>query len=299
MMIGAGLAIVGQLALYLGAAPLLAGIARWTGRQAGGLGAASIFQEYYDLLKWLYRRPIRPAYGTLFGIIGPPLWLAIVLAAGLEVPSVLRQPPLAGTDLLAALGVLTLSHAAHLLTAYDGVAPSTPGGQRRMPTGPPLVEPIIVLALLGRMVDAGSADPAVVAAAGGGLATPAGALACGALVVLAMALYDALPGGGGQTALAGRDLAMVRWATLAKAQLVLSLAACIFLPLRPEANPASAWAILGTSALYLGKLALLAALCGLGRAALARGGRPLGTQLLALATALALLGLASGAILHA
>jgi len=306
-MIGVALAVVGQLALYLGAAPLLAGIARWTGRRAHGIDTASIFQEYYDLLKWLYRPPSRPAYGTVFGIFGPPLGLAIVLAAGLEVPSVLRHPPLADGDLLAAVGVLTLSHAAHLLTAYDGAAPAAPGRGWWLPAGLPLVEPIIALALLGRMVEVGSADPAVVA--GGGLATPAGALACGALIVLAIAVYEALPvgargtagpyGGGTPLALVGRDLAIVRWAALAKAQVVLSLAACAFLPLHSEAGFGSAWALLVACALYLGKLALLAAVCGLGRAAFGRGGKLLGGQLLALATVLALLGLASGAILHA
>lgn len=305
-MIATALGIIGQLALYLGAAPLLAGIARWTGGRAGGLGADSIFQEYYDLLKWLYRLPIRPAYGTVFGALGPWLGLTIVLTAGLEVPSVLRHPPLAAGDLLAAIGILTLSHPADLLTAYDRAGRGGAGRGWRLPAGPPLVEPIVALALLGRMVDAGSADPAALAA-GGGLATPAGALACGSLIVLAMAVYGTLPGGargtsappGGGALLAGRDLAMTRWTALVKAQVVLGLAACAYLPFRPEADVGSIWGFLAACALYLGKVTLLAAVCGLGREALRRGGQSTGRHLLSLATALAVLGLASGAILHA
>ena len=305
-MIATSLGIIGQLALYLGAAPLLAGIARWTGRRAGGLGADSIFQEYYDLLKWLYRPPIRPAYGTVFGALGPCLGLALVLTAGLEVPSVLRHPPLAAGDLLAALGILTFSHVADLVTAYDRAAPGGTGRGWRLPAGPPLVEPIVALALLGRMVDAGSADSAALVA-GGGLATPAGALACGLLIVLAMAMFGTLPGGArgtstppiGGAPLAGRDLAMTRLAALVKVQVVLGLAAYAYLPFRPELDFGSIWSFLSACALYLGKIALLAAVCGLGRAALGREGQPTAGHLLLLASALAVLGLASGAILHA
>ena len=305
-MIAAALAIIGQLALYLGAAPLLAGITRWMGSRAGGPEADSIFQEYYDLLKWLYRPPIRPAYGTVFGALGPWLGLAIVLTAGLEVPSVLRHPPLAAGDLLAAIGILTLSHAADLLTVYDRAGRGGAGREWRPQASPLLVEPIVALALLGRMVDAGSADPAALTV-GGGLATPAGALACGSLIVLAMAVYGTLPGGargtsappGGGAPLTGRDLAMTRWTALVKAQVVLGLAACAYLPFRPEVDFGSIWAFLAACALYLGKITLLAAICGLGRATFGRGGQLTGGHLLSLATALAVLGLASGAILHA
>jgi formate hydrogenlyase subunit 4 len=234
--------LIAQAALLLLLAPLLVGLVVQADTVLGLRSVRPVMQEYYDLRKWLRREPVRPPWGSALGALAPSLALGAALTAGLLVPTVVLQAPLAGSgDLVVFVALLALAQAAQALVAFE-----TGDGLNVLRTGRDLAvvtigEPILLLALLAASALAHSASLTALAA-GSGLAGPARLAAF--LAAAGVALLEGrrlarlrpatafgtpiLEDGSGGAA--GRDHALVRWALLVRYLVILSVLAAAFLP---------------------------------------------------------------------
>lgn len=301
-------ALAGQALLFLILAPLLNGMVRRATLRFEGRAGPGLWQDYHDLWKWLNKEQLRSANSTAVGSVAPPLALAVTVVACLLIPTLAVQPPLPAGDLIVVVAALAVARGAIYLATLDA------GGEGQG-WAASLTEPLLLFMLVVVFIQAGSTAPAVEATIQS-FPGPGYVLAFVAILLL----ISAEPGPGAQTgyptgewwdrsasyphsvpaAFAGRDLAIIRWSTLVRQQLLLSILACLFLP----------WGLSGTShisagtlvfggTLYVLKLAIVGLVLGVLRAVLARRRGGATMDLLALAFAIATLGLLSQAVLHA
>ena len=273
-----GLGIAQALGLLV-LAPLLRSAIRkmkaaFQARQGPPLG-----QGYFDLVKLLRKEAVRSEVSSWLFVAGPRVYFATALAAAALVPVVFAGTLLGGAGgILVFVGLLSLGRFALATAALDTGSPfGGMGGSREM-TVAALAEPALMLglftvALWGGSLNLGELVRATLARGPSG--HPSEWLAASALFLVLLAEAGRIPIDNPATHLeltmiheamvleyAGPDLALVEWASALKELLFMTLLVNLFLPLGVALSP-SLGALAVATALWAGKIFLLAALVAL------------------------------------
>jgi formate hydrogenlyase subunit 4 len=284
----AGVVVAGiQVALTFAIAPLLLGITRRVKARLQYRRGPSLLQPYRDLAKWWAKESVESDVATGLTAVAPAIVLSATIVATLLVPMITVRPPLVGWgDLLVVVGLLALARFVLALSALDAGSAFGGMGSSREVAIATLVEPALLLALTGAALAAGSTDLGRIAQTGVAAATswltPALLLAAAAFAIVAVAETGHEPIDNPDTHLeltmihegmlleaSGRRLALFMFAAELKLVLVAGLAAAVFLPagLAVELTPT---ALLVASAATVLKLVIAAVLVGLLDAGLAK-----------------------------
>jgi formate hydrogenlyase subunit 4 len=246
--VGSAVAVVAQLVLVVGGAPVLVGVMRQVRARLEGRAGAGIWQPWRDLRKLLGKESIR-AYGTSWVFAeAPRVLLGSTLLIAAVIPFLSTRSPLNGVaDLFAVVALLLLGTVALALAGLDtGTAFGGMGASRGI-TVAALAEPTILLAGFALSARVGSSNLAAIVegtlTTPGRVLSPASLLAAVALAVVIVAETGRLPVDNPATHLeltmiheamvleyAGRDLALVELASALRLTVLLGLAANLFLP---------------------------------------------------------------------
>jgi formate hydrogenlyase subunit 4 len=246
--VGSAVAVVVQLVLVVGGAPVLVGVMRQVRARLEGRAGAGIWQPWRDLRKLLGKESIRP-YGTSWVFAeAPRVLLGSTLLIAAVIPFLSTRSPLNGVaDLFAVVALLLLGTVALALAGLDtGTAFGGMGASRGI-TVAALAEPTILLAGFALSARVGSSNLAAIVegtlTTPGRVLSPASLLAAVALAVVIVAETGRLPVDNPATHLeltmiheamvleyAGRDFALVELASALRLTVLLGLAANLFLP---------------------------------------------------------------------
>jgi len=238
-----------QVVIMLAVAPLLFGITRAAKARLQYRRGPSVLQPYRDLAKWHAKEAVESDTASPLTALAPAVVLAAFIVATSLIPIVGQQAPLAGFgDVLVVIGLMALARFVLALSALD--AGSAFGGMAssREVALAALVEPALLLALIGAALAAGSTDLGRIAttgsAAGATWFTPALLLAAGAFAIVAVAETGHEPIDNPDTHLeltmihegmllevSGPRLAVLMYAAELKLVLVAGLFAAAFLPI--------------------------------------------------------------------
>jgi formate hydrogenlyase subunit 4 len=299
-----------QAVLTLLVAPLLLGITKRIKARLQYRRGPSILQPYRDLAKWWRKESVESDAASALTAAAPALVFGAVFVATLLVPIVGRRPPLEGWgDLVVVVGLMALGRFVLALSALDAGSAFGGMGSSREVAIATLVEPALLLALTGAALAAGSTDLGAIATLGvaSGISwyTPALLLAAGAFAIVAVAETGHEPVDNPDTHLeltmihegmlleaSGPRLAIFTYAAELKLVLVAGLFAAVFLPVGMAADlaPLSILVAIGAA---LGKLTGAAILLGLLDASLAKLRILALPGLLATASIVAVIGLAT------
>ena len=299
-----------QVVLVLLVAPLLLGITKRVKARLQYRRGPSLLQPYRDLAKWWRKEVVESDAAGPLTALAPALVLAAVVVATLLVPIVGERAPLAGWgDLIVVVGLLALARFILALAALDAGSAFGGMGSSREVAIAALVEPALLLALAGAAVAAGSTDLTTIAGAGLEAGTrwltPALLLAAGAFAIVAVAETGHEPVDNPDTHLeltmihegmlleaSGPRLAILMYAAELKLVLVAGLFAAAFLPLGMARDLAPVSLLVAAGAALV-KLAGAAVILGLLDATLAKLRILALPGLLATASIVALIGLAT------
>ncbi|TAK00901.1 MAG: formate hydrogenlyase [Chloroflexota bacterium] len=301
---------VAQVVLTLLVAPLLLGITKRVKARLQYRRGPDLLQPYRDLRKWWAKESVESDVAGPVSRAVPVVVLAATLAATLYIPIVAAWAPLDGWgDLVLVVGLMALARFALALGALDAGGAFGGMGSSREVAISTLVEPALLLALAGAAVAAGSTDLGTIAAhgaeAGTAWYTPALLLAAAAFAIVAVAETGHEPVDNPDTHLeltmihegmlleaTGPRLAMLTYAAELKVVVVIGLFAAAFLPagVATALTPLALAVAIGAA---LGKLVLAAVILGLLDATLAKLRILALPGLLATASIVAAIGLAT------
>jgi formate hydrogenlyase subunit 4 len=308
--LGAFIVGLSQVVLTLLVAPLLLGITKRVKARLQYRRGPSLLQPYRDLAKWWGKESVESDAASALTGAAPAIVLAAVVVATLLVPIVGARPPLAGWgDLLVVVGLMALARFVLALSALDAGSAFGGMGSSREVAIATLVEPALLLALTGAALAAGSTDLGSIAAlgvaSGTSWYTPALLLAAGAFAIVAVAETGHEPVDNPDTHLeltmihegmlleaSGPRLALFTYAAELKLVLVTGLFVAAFLPagLAVDLTPVALLIAIGAA---LAKLTLAAILLGVLDASLAKLRILALPGLLATASIIAVVGLAT------
>ena len=249
-------------------APLLPGLTQWTKARLEGRRGASPLQPYRELARLWGKSVVDPEGTGPVYRLAPAIVAAALALAGLLVPIAGHAPgwPV-GHDAFALVGLLALARFALAAATWDTANGFGLQGASRELAISVAVEAALVVALACGALAASTTDLRAMAAASAGLhvwSNPAQTLALLAFLLVVVAETGRQPVDNPDTHLeltmihegplleyAGRDLALLQWATAARHWLVLALAAAVFLP-----HPAGFAAGLATLPLLLAAVAV-------------------------------------------
>jgi formate hydrogenlyase subunit 4 len=251
--------VVAQLTLLIVLAPYLVGVMRQVRARLEGRAGAGIGQPWRDLRKQLRKEAITPDGSSWVFAAAPAVLLASTLVIAAVAPFVTTVSPLDGVaDLFAVVALLLLGTVALALAGLDtGTAFGGMGASREI-TVAALAEPTILLAGFALSARVGSTNLAAIVERSQQSPTdvlsPASLLAAVALAVVVIAEAGRLPVDNPSTHLeltmiheamlleyAGRDLALVEFASALRLTVLLGLWANLFLPwgVATTASPAA------------------------------------------------------------
>jgi len=256
-----------QVALTLLVAPLLLGITKRVKARLQYRRGPSVLQPYRDLAKWWSKESVESDAASALTGAAPAIVLAAVVVATLLVPIVGARPPLAGWgDLLVVVGLMALGRFVLALSALDAGSAFGGMGSSREVAIATLVEPALLLAMVGAALAAGSTDLGTIAtlgvASGTSWYTPPLLLAAGAFAIVAVAETGHEPIDNPDTHLeltmihegmlleaSGRRLATLTYAAELKLVLVAGLFSAAFLPvgLAAELTPVTLLVAIGAA----------------------------------------------------
>jgi len=272
-----------QISLVILFAPLAQGIiktskARWQNRRG-----PSIFQPYFDLLKWLGRESVVSDQASWVFRLAPYIYGGAILLAAALVPTFARGSAAPGFgDAIVFVGLFALARFWLALAALDTGSNFGGMGSSREVAFAALVEPALLLVIFAVALPAGSTS--LTALVGSGWPGASEIVAFLALMIVAIAETGRIPVDNPDTHLeltmihegmlleySGRPLGVLHWASQIKQLAILSLIAALFLPWG-LADPAS----LGVAGIALGvatwgvKIAALGLLLGMIETAFAK-----------------------------
>jgi formate hydrogenlyase subunit 4 len=242
------LGVLLQLLVVVGGAPLVVGLMRQVRARLEGRAGAGVGQPWRDLRKQLRKEAIRPRGSSWVFCGAPTVLVASILLVAAVVPLLTTASPLDGVaDLFAVVALLLLGTVVLALAGLDtGTAFGGMGASREM-TVAALAEPTILVAVFALSVRVGSSNLAAIVE--GSLRSPqqvispVSLLAAVALGVVIVAETGRLPVDNPATHLeltmiheamvleyAGRDLALVEFASALRLTVLLGLFANLFLP---------------------------------------------------------------------
>jgi formate hydrogenlyase subunit 4 len=260
--------------VLLALAPLVRGGARKLKAAFQGRLGPPLLQAWYDLAKLLRKEPVRSDVSSWVFVAGPRVYFATAVAATALVPAVFAGAPLEQAGgVIVLVGLLALGRFALAAAALDTGSPFGGMGSSREMTVAALAEPALVVSLFTVALWGGSlnlGDLVRTASQRGLSAHPSDLLAAAALFVVLIAEAGRVPVDNPDTHLeltmiheamvleySGADLALVEWASALKELLFMTVLVNLFLPVG-LASSAGALEMAMASALYLGKLFLLA-----------------------------------------
>jgi len=277
---GAVVGVAIQLALLIVAAPYLVGVMRQVRARLEGRAGAGIGQPWRDLRKQLTKEAISPEGSSWVFTAAPPVLLASTLVIAAVAPFVTTVSPLDSVaDLFAVVALLLLGTVALALAGLDtGTAFGGMGASREI-TVAALAEPTILLAGFALSARVGSTNLAAIVErsqdAPAEVLSPASLLAAVALAVVVVAEAGRLPVDNPSTHLeltmiheamvleyAGRDLALVEFASALRLTVLLGLWANLFLPWGVATTASPGALAIGAAAFALKVAVLGAALAG-------------------------------------
>jgi formate hydrogenlyase subunit 4 len=241
-------AVVAQVVLVVGGAPLLVGVMRQVRAGLEGRAGAGVGQPWRDLRKLMGRESIRPEGTSWVFTSAPVVLFASTLVIAAVAPFVSTVSPLDGVaDLFAVVSLLLLGTVALTLAGLDtGTAFGGMGASREV-TIAALAEPTILLAGFALSARVGSSNLAAIVTST--LTTPAQVLSPGTLLaavafaVVVIAEAGRLPVDNPATHLeltmiheamvleyAGRDLAVIELSSAMRLTVLLGLSVNLFAP---------------------------------------------------------------------
>ncbi len=236
-----------QIALVVGAAPLLAGWIRqcraWLANRVG----AGLLQPYRELFKLLRKEPVVACGASWVFIATPYIAFATMAVAGAIVPMMTSRLPLAGAaDVVALAGLFALARIFAALAAMDLGTPFGSMGARRTMLVGFLAEPALLMVLFTPALISGSTSLAIIVrqlARHGFILYPSMAFAAAAFVMVALAENARLPVDNPETHLeltmihealnleySGPHLALIEWAAAMKLFVYIGIGVALFLP---------------------------------------------------------------------
>lgn len=246
--VGAGMAVLIQVVLVVGGAPLLVGLMRQVRAGLEGRAGAGLVQPWRDLRKQWGREAIAPDGSSWVFTAAPPVLFASTLIIAAAAPLVSTVSPLDGVaDLYAVVALLLLGTVALALAGLDAGTPfGAMGAGGQLPVAA-MAEPTILLAGLALSAPAASVNLAAIVEATVLTPTlvlsPAGLLAAVAFAVVVVAETGRLPLGNPGThpeltmtheamvlEYAGTDLAVVELASAMRLTVLLGLGTSLFWP---------------------------------------------------------------------
>jgi formate hydrogenlyase subunit 4 len=299
-----------QVPVVLLVAPLLLGISRRVKARLQYRRGAPLLQPYRDLAKWWSKEPVESDAAGPLTSVAPALVLAAVVMATLLVPIVARDAPLSGWgDMLVVVGLMALGRFVLALAALDAGSAFGGMGSSRDATIATFVDPALLLGLSVAAMAAGSTDLGVIAAAGLAAGpswwTPSLLLGAAAFGVVAVAETGHEPFDNPDTHLeltmihegmlleaSGPRLAVLMYASELKLVLVAGLFVAAFLPMGAATDLSPGALLVGVAAALI-KLVVAAVVLGVLDATLAKLRILALPGLLASASILAVVGLAS------
>ncbi|MGW0892948.1 respiratory chain complex I subunit 1 family protein [Saccharopolyspora sp. NPDC002578] len=270
-----------QCLLVIGGAPLLIGMMRQVRARLEGRAGAGIGQPWRDLRKLLRKESIAPhGTGEVFRV-APLLLVSTTAVVALVAPFVTTSSAVSPVaDLFAVVALLALGTVALALAGLDtGTAFGGMGASREM-TIIALVEPTLLVSIFALSVRVGSTDLGAIVTSAlhdpARVISPVSLLAAVALGVVIIAETGRLPVDNPSTHLeltmvheamtlefAGRDLALVEWASAMRLTVFLGLLANLFVPWGIATSAAPLALLVGVAA-FVAKVALLGGLLAVG-----------------------------------
>ncbi|GAB2647775.1 respiratory chain complex I subunit 1 family protein [Saccharopolyspora gloriosae] len=270
-----------QCLLVIGGAPLLIGMMRQVRARLEGRAGAGIGQPWRDLRKLLRKESIAPhGTGEVFRV-APLLLVSTTAVVALVAPFVTTASAVSPVaDLFAVVALLALGTVALALAGLDtGTAFGGMGASREM-TIIALVEPTLLVSIFALSVRVGSTDLGAIVTSAlhdpARVISPVSLLAAVALGVVIIAETGRLPVDNPSTHLeltmvheamtlefAGRDLALVEWASAMRLTVFLGLLANLFVPWGIATSAAPLALLVGVAA-FVAKVALLGGLLAVG-----------------------------------
>ena len=269
-----------QLAVVLGAAPLVTGLIRKTKARTQRRRGAGLFQPYADLAKLLRKDVVVSSVSSWLFRATPYIVFGSTLAIALLVPAV--AAPVAFNwmgDIITVIYLFALGRFFVALAGLDaGSAFGGLGSSREMSIAS-IIEPAMMLAIFTAAATAGSTNLSVIvgrlSASPAAMLNPARLLAFAGLFIVTLAESGRLPVDNPATHLeltmiheamileySGRYLAFIEWASQVKLMVFLVLMANMFFPLG-VAGDLSPFALALGAAAILAKVLLLAVVVAL------------------------------------
>ena len=269
-----------QIAVLLGAAPLVTGLIRKTKARTQRRKGAGLFQPYADLGKLLRKEVVVSSVSSWLFRATPYIVFGSTLAIVLLVPAVAAPVPFNWMgDIITVIYLFALGRFFVALAGLDaGSAFGGLGSSREMSIAS-IVEPAMMLAIFTAAATAGSTNLSVIvsrlAASPAAMLNPARLLAFAGLFIVTLAESGRLPVDNPATHLeltmiheamileySGRYLAFIEWASQIKLMVFLVLMANMFFPLGVAGDLSPFALALGTAAI-LAKVLLLAVVVAL------------------------------------
>jgi len=269
-----------QIAVLLGAAPLVTGLIRKTKARTQRRKGAGLFQPYADLGKLLRKEVVVSSVSSWIFRATPYIVFGSTLAIVLLVPAVAAPVPFNWMgDIITVIYLFALGRFFVALAGLDaGSAFGGLGSSREMSIAS-IVEPAMMLAIFTAAATAGSTNLSVIvsrlAASPAAMLNPARLLAFAGLFIVTLAESGHLPVDNPATHLeltmiheamileySGRYLAFIEWASQIKLMVFLVLMANMFFPLGVAGDLSPFALALGTAAI-LAKVLLLAVVVAL------------------------------------
>jgi formate hydrogenlyase subunit 4 len=232
---------LGQAVLIAAVAPIVVGVTRAVRARLEGRSGGRIVQPWRDMRKLLRKPPISPADASIFFVAAPPVLMTTSLVVSATVPFVTTAGVAGSADLIVVVGLLLLGTVALTLAGLDTGTAFGGMGSSRAITIAALVEPTLLVSVFALSARVGSTNLGEIVAAGA--TNPASRLAGAALGIATLAETSRIPVDNPTTHLeltmvheamvleyAGRDLALVEWASGMRLTILLGLLASLFSP---------------------------------------------------------------------
>jgi len=256
----------GQIILLILMAPIVNGIIKKAKALTQCRRGPSVFQPYFDIIKFLKREPVVSVNTSWITQLTPYVCLSAYLAAGCLIP-LWEHRSLGFGDLIALTYLFALSRFSLALAGLEPASAFGGMGSSREMMIATLVEPVMVIGLFGLVVAAGTTDLKGLAGAG---QNPAGLLAFIGLMVATVAETGRIPVDNPDTHLeltmvheamlleyAGRHLGFLHLAAMVKQAVLLILLVHLFWPQQPGIPIALALGLLVGKVVALGLLLAL------------------------------------------
>lgn len=235
---------LGQAIILLFLAPMVTGIVKKGKAFLQNRVGSSIFQEYYDIMKWWSKPTMITPYTSKIFILAPCVYFVTTLVAASMLPNLLGGKPNFG-DVFVFVYIMALGRFFMAVSSMDAAtAFGGMGGSREVYIAS-FVEPVIMLGILSNVLHTGSTSLSGMSLRPDEVnMTVAGVLTCIAFFLVMLAENSRIPVDNPDTHLeltmihecmtleySGRLLSLIHWASQLKLLVFILLFSLLYLPL--------------------------------------------------------------------